>query len=167
MERRRTLGSEVEEVGKQEIYCYDLLYEEEVKAGNVMALNTGITYADLKKYARVSICQKMYNNNPVSNSVIKLGNKHIGRSNASGIYILLDLRNDSMIEPWCMYDNTTLLNPKYGTESANYPIALKRSAIDMEKATIKDTDEIAFGNLVGEKLKVDTKIYIYGVSKYV
>lgn len=167
MERRRTLGSEVEKVGKQETYCYDLLYEEEVKTGNVIALNTGITYADLKKYARVSICQKMSVNNPVNNSVIKLGNKNIGRASASGIYILLDLRNDSMIEPWCMYENTSLIDPKYGTASPNYPIDLKRSAIDMEKATIKDTDEITFENITGEKLKVDTKFYIYGVSKYV
>lgn len=167
MERRRTLGSEVTEMSKKETYCYDLLYEGEAEAGTVVNIKTGITYADLKKYARVSICQKMSTNNPISNSEIKLGSKSIGRGNASGMYVLLDMRNESFVEPWCMQENTSLIDPKYGASFINYMVSLKRSAIDIEKDMIKDTDEITFGNVIGEKLKVDTKFYIYGVSKYV
>ena len=153
-------------MSKKETYCYDLLYEGEAEAGTVVNIKTGITYADLKKYARVSICHRMVSNDPISNSALWLGNKCIGRCNTSGMYVLLDMRNESFVEPWCLYANVSLINPKYGSALVNYPETLKRSLLDIEKDAIKDTDEISFGNYSGEKLKVDTKFYIYGVSKY-
>lgn len=150
-----------------EIYCYELLYEGEQKAGSVVNLKTGITYADLKKYARVSVVQSATANEITDNSTIWLGKSLIGRANTRALYILLDMRNKNFIEPWYMYQNQSLVDPKYGASNINYPIGMSRSARDMEKTAIKDSDEISFGNMIGAKLKVDTKFYIYGISKYV
>ncbi len=170
MERRRTLRTE-EENEMNEVYCYELLYEGEQKAGSVVDLKTGITYADLKKYARVSVVQHAIANETTGNSTIWLGKLLIGRinatTNASALYVLLDMRNKNFIEPWYAYQNKSLVDPKYGASNINYPIGMSRSLRDIEKTTLKDSDEISFGNLVGAKLKVDTKFYIYGISKYV
>lgn len=150
-----------------EIYCYELLYEGEQKAGSVVDLKTGITYADLKKYARVSVVQHAIANEVTDNSTIWLGKLLIGRANTSALYVLLDMRNKNFIEPWYVYQNQSLVDPKYGASNINYPIGMSRSLRDIEKTTLKDSDEISFGNMIGAKLKVDTKFYIYGISKYV
>lgn len=161
---------------KKEEYCYESLFEGELKKGEDFKLNSGITYADIKNYTRVSIIIKMSSNAPIDNNVIQLGSLRIGRFSTSGAHVLLDLRNNSFIEPWCYYTNTTLTDipgtyKESGTNdlrlNINYSVYFQRSVDDIPKDYVSDTDEITFSNLQNNTLAVDCKIYIMGLTKYV
>lgn len=157
---------------KKETYCYESLFEGELKKGEDFKLKTGITYADIKNYAKVSIVVKMASNDAIANNIIQLGSLIIGRFGTSGAHVLLDLRDYSFIEPWCCYVNTTITDVP-GTVNGfkhlnvNYCTYFQKSIDDIEKDYILDTDEITFSNLQGLTLKVDCKIYIMGVTKYI